>query len=43
MASIADVVSYIPGITSHQGENNRDQLVIRGNSTSADFFPEWCS
>src|SRR6266436_5912099 len=38
MASIADVVSYIPGITSHQGENNRDQLVIRGNSTSADFF-----
>jgi catecholate siderophore receptor len=32
------VVSYVPGITSHQGENNRDQLVIRGNSTSADFF-----
>jgi catecholate siderophore receptor len=38
MDSIADVVSYVPGITSHQGENNRDQLVIRGNSTSADFF-----
>lgn len=38
MASIADVVNYVPGITSHQGENNRDQLVIRGNSTSADFF-----
>ena len=38
MASIADVVSYVPGITSHQGENNRDQLVIRGVSTSADFF-----
>lgn len=38
MASIADVVSYVPGITSHQGENNRDQIVIRGNSTSADFF-----
>lgn len=38
MASIADVVSYVPGIMSHQGENNRDQLVIRGNSTSADFF-----
>jgi catecholate siderophore receptor len=36
--SISDVVKYIPGITSHQGENNRDQLVIRGNSTSADFF-----
>jgi catecholate siderophore receptor len=38
MDSIADVVNYVPGITSHQGENNRDQLVIRGNSTSADFF-----
>jgi catecholate siderophore receptor len=38
MQSIADVVSYVPGIMSHQGENNRDQLVIRGNSTSADFF-----
>ena len=38
MSSVADVVRYIPGITSHQGENNRDQLVIRGNSTSADFF-----
>ena len=38
MASVADVMAYVPGITSHQGENNRDQLVIRGNSTSADFF-----
>jgi catecholate siderophore receptor len=38
MESIADVVNYVPGVTSHQGENNRDQLVIRGNSTSADFF-----
>ena len=38
MHSIADVVSYVPGIISHQGENNRDQIVIRGNSTSADFF-----
>jgi catecholate siderophore receptor len=38
MRSIADVVNYIPGITSHQGENNRDQLVIRGVGSSADFF-----
>ena len=38
MSSIGDVVRYVPGITAHQGENNRDQLVIRGNSTSADFF-----
>jgi catecholate siderophore receptor len=38
MQSIADVVRYVPGITAIQGENNRDQLVIRGNSSSADFF-----
>ena len=38
MSNIGDVVRYVPGVTSHQGENNRDQLVIRGNSTSADFF-----
>lgn len=38
MMSIADVVRYVPGITAHQGENNRDQVVIRGNSSSADFF-----
>jgi catecholate siderophore receptor len=38
MTSIGDVVRYVPGITAHQGENNRDQVVIRGNSTSADFF-----
>ena len=29
---------YVPGITAHQGENNRDQVIIRGNSSSADFF-----
>ena len=38
MMSIGDVVRYIPGITAHQGENNRDQVIIRGNSSSADFF-----
>src|SRR6185436_11883859 len=38
LRSIADVVNYVPGVTSHQGENNRDQLVIRGVSSSADFF-----
>jgi catecholate siderophore receptor len=36
--SVSDIVNYIPGISSHQGENNRDQLVLRGNSTSADFY-----
>ena len=39
MTSIGDVVKYIPGIQQqHQGENNRDQVIIRGNSTSADFY-----
>lgn len=38
MSSVADVVRYVPGVTAHQGENNRDQVVMRGNSSSADFF-----
>ena len=38
MMSIGDVVRYVPGISAHQGENNRDQIIIRGNSSSADFF-----
>jgi catecholate siderophore receptor len=38
MTSIGDVVRYVPGLTAVQGENNRDQVVIRGNSSSADFF-----
>ena len=38
MTSVADVMRYIPGVGTHQGENNRDQVVIRGNNSSADFF-----
>jgi catecholate siderophore receptor len=38
MMSIGDVVRYVPGITAHQGENNRDQIIVRGNTSSADFF-----
>ena len=38
MMSIGDVVRYMPGVTAHQGENNRDQIIVRGNSSSADFF-----
>jgi catecholate siderophore receptor len=38
MSSIADIVRYIPGVSSHQGENNRDDVIIRGNRSSADFF-----
>lgn len=38
MQSLSDVVRYIPGISPGQGEGNRDQLTIRGNNTTADFF-----
>ncbi len=38
MLGLGDVVRYVPGLTAHQGENNRDQIVFRGNSSSADFF-----
>src|SRR5262249_24084072 len=38
MASMGDVVRYVPGITAHQRENNRDEIIIRGNRSSADFF-----
>lgn len=38
LLSVADAVRYMPGITAHQGENNRDQIIVRGQNTSADFF-----
>jgi catecholate siderophore receptor len=38
MQGMSDVVRYVPGVTWHQGEGNRDQMVIRGNSTTADFY-----
>jgi catecholate siderophore receptor len=38
MTSMGDVLRYVPGVMVHQGENNRDQVIIRGNSSSADFF-----
>lgn len=36
--SMADAVRYVPGIGTTQGEGNRDGLVFRGNSSTADFF-----
>jgi catecholate siderophore receptor len=38
MQSMADVTRYTPGVTMGQGEGNRDQPTIRGNSTTAGFF-----
>lgn len=38
MRGIADVTRYVPGVGIAQGEGNRDTPVMRGNSTTADFF-----
>ncbi len=38
MQSMADVTRYVPGIGMGQGEGNRDAPILRGNSTTADFF-----
>jgi catecholate siderophore receptor len=36
--NLTDVVRYAPGVAVHQGEGNRDELVIRGVDSSANFF-----
>ena len=36
--NIGDVTRYVPGAGIAQGEGNRDTPVLRGNSTTADFF-----
>lgn len=38
MRSIGDVTRYVPGVGIAQGEGNRDTPVLRGNSSTADFF-----
>lgn len=38
MLSIADVVRYVPGVTVGLGEGHRDQVTLRGNNSTADFF-----
>ena len=38
MSSLADTFRYMPGIGVAQGEGNRDTPVLRGNSSTADFF-----
>jgi catecholate siderophore receptor len=32
------VTRYVPGVAIHQGEGNRDEVVIRGVDSSANFF-----
>ena len=38
LRSIADVMYFVPGATPGTGESNRDQITLRGNNTTADFF-----
>ena len=38
MTSLTDTFRYMPGIGLAQGEGNRDTPVLRGNSSTADFF-----
>ncbi|RDV26846.1 TonB-dependent siderophore receptor [Alteromonas aestuariivivens] len=38
LQSVADVVQYTPGVTIGLGEDHRDQMTIRGQNTTADFF-----
>lgn len=38
MTGITDLARYVPGMGIAQGEGNRDTPVMRGNSTTADFF-----
>jgi len=38
VASMADVVRYIPGAGIAQGEGNRDTPILRGNASTADFY-----
>ncbi len=35
---VTELTRYVPGVAVHQGEGNRDELVIRGVDSSANFF-----
>jgi catecholate siderophore receptor len=38
LRSVADMLYFVPGATPGTGESNRDQITLRGNNTTADFF-----
>ena len=38
MQSLMDVARYVPGAGMAQGEGNRDTVILRGNSSTSDFF-----
>jgi catecholate siderophore receptor len=36
--SVGDLLRAVPGASAAQGEGHRDQVVLRGNNSTADFF-----
>lgn len=40
MRSMADAIRFVPGVTMSAGEGHRDQLAIRGQITTADFYTD---
>ena len=36
--ALENALAYVPGVTVAQGERNRDQITIRGQNTTADFY-----
>ena len=38
LRSVADLLMFVPGATPGTGESNRDQITLRGNNSSSDFF-----
>ena len=38
LRSVAELLMFVPGATPGTGESNRDQITLRGNNSTADFF-----
>ncbi|WP_003613659.1 MULTISPECIES: TonB-dependent receptor [Methylosinus] len=38
LTSIGQAIRYVPGLIPHQGESHRDDLIIRGQRSNADFY-----
>ncbi len=38
IATLGDALRYVPGVTLGQGEGHRDQITLRGQNSTADFF-----
>ena len=38
LRSIGEALYFVPGASTGTGEGNRDQIILRGNSSTADFF-----